>query len=87
VQSGLLPAVGASGLASGPHLHFALYRGGVYVNPMTVKLPVSPPLAPSYMREFAQARDQLMGQLASAELDGSPAAMRFASARSASRAN
>jgi len=29
--------VGASGLATGPHLHFALYKGGNYIDPMTVK--------------------------------------------------
>jgi len=50
-------AVGASGLATGPHLHFALYRDGVYVNPMSAKLPASPPLPSRYLREFARVRD------------------------------
>lgn len=88
VQVGqLIGRVGASGLATGPHLHFALYRDGVYVNPMTVKLPASPPLAAKYMPEFAQVRDQLMQRLASAPLDAVPGALRMASAPSTSSTN
>lgn len=68
--------VGASGLATGPHLHFALYREGVYVNPMTVKLPAAPPLPSKYMAEFAEVRDQVLQQLASAPLDGAPGEVR-----------
>lgn len=68
--------VGASGLATGPHLHFALYRDGIYVNPMTVKLPAAPPLPSKYMAEFAGVRDQMLQQLASAPLDGAPGGVR-----------
>ena len=40
VQRGqLIGTVGASGLVTGPHLHFALYRKGFYVNPMKFHLP------------------------------------------------
>lgn len=48
----VVAAVGQTGLASGPHLHFALYDKGRYVNPLSVELPsVSevPPLPPSYL--------------------------------------
>ena len=35
----LIGAVGMTGLASGPHLHFSLYDRGVYVDPLKVALP------------------------------------------------
>jgi len=31
--------VGSSGLATGPHLHFALYKNGAYIDPLKAKLP------------------------------------------------
>ncbi|MFM1849104.1 MAG: hypothetical protein RL417_2578 [Pseudomonadota bacterium] len=48
----IIGAVGATGMATGPHLHFALYDKGRYVNPLKSELPSDsnvPPLPQVYL--------------------------------------
>ncbi len=51
--------VGSSGLATGPHLHFAMYRGGKYVDPLKANLPRPQPLAGNARAGFRMTADMM----------------------------
>jgi murein DD-endopeptidase MepM/ murein hydrolase activator NlpD len=51
-QKQLIGAVGQTGLATGPHLHYAVKRGGAYVNPLSLKVPREAPVAPEHRADF-----------------------------------
>jgi|GEM_PF-787665 len=56
--------VGASGLATGPHLHYALYEEGHFLNPLTVKLNQTAAIPSDRMALFNQFKNRWDGELA-----------------------
>jgi murein DD-endopeptidase MepM/ murein hydrolase activator NlpD len=66
-QSQVIGTVGATGAATGPHLHYEFLMNGVHRNPRTIhkKLPKAKSLAPGEMPRFQQAISDMALQLAS----------------------
>jgi len=56
--------VGQSGLTTGPHLHFAMFRDGVYVNPLETHVPVGDPLDDRELVKFLRTSMSLRVRLA-----------------------
>ena len=64
VQQGqLIGYVGATGLATGPHLDYRITRKGVFVNPLGVKFQPSVPLKEEYRQAFEATKQEWQSQL------------------------
>ncbi len=62
-QGDVIGYVGATGMATGPHLHYELRVNGVQQDPRKVVLPSAPPIASKGMAAFKKETESLVARL------------------------
>jgi len=62
-QGEIIGYVGATGIATGPHLHYEFRVDGTHRNPLTVALPDAAPLASNQLAAFKVSASDLIGQI------------------------
>ena len=62
-QGEVIAYVGATGLATGPHLHYEYRKNGVHLNPQTVILPPAEPLRGNELMAFQSTAQPLLARI------------------------
>ena len=62
-QNQVIGYVGQTGLATGPHLHYAFYENGRPINPLRIRNVTADPVPREAWPEFVKVRDEMLARL------------------------